>query len=117
MMRSLMLFDANGIPYTLGLLTWDATKGVRHEKFVCPVLFDTPESIYARSDEVKSGASQHYGNVLSHHAQQLLALHYLRECAGFDELVWCETHFTDHVSIMVLRVTDGAWCEQKEKKI
>ena len=109
-----MLFDANGIPYTLGSLAWDGTSGVKHENFFAPVLFDTPESIYARSDEIKSGASQHYGNVLSHHAQQLLALHYLRENAGFDELVWCETHFTDHVSRMVLRVTDGAWCERME---
>lgn len=110
-----VLFDGNGVPYTLGILEWDGKAGVRHEPYHVPVLFDTPDSIYARSDEVKSGASQHYGNVLSHHAQQLLAINYLKENAGFDEIVWCETFFTDHVAIMVLRATDGAWCERREK--
>lgn len=107
-----MLFDDNGVPYTLGF-TWDGT-GVQCEDFHPPARFETPESIYARSDEVHSGATQHYGNELSHHAQQLLALKYLSDNAGFDPIVWCRVHFTDCLSIVALDTVRQVWAEVRE---
>lgn len=109
-----MLFDDNGVPYTLGDSGLQYSGGVRVEDFHPPTLFEIPESIYARTDEVKSGAATHYGNVLSHHAQQLLALKYLSDNAGFDPVVWCRVHFTKNLSIMVLNVVENVWREIRE---
>ena len=113
MTLSVMLFDDNGIPYTLGSFVWDGS-GVRCEDYTPPGRFDTPDSMYARSDEVQAGASQHYGNDLSHHAQQMLALKYLRDNAGFDPMVWCRVHFTNNLSIVALHTVYGVWSEVKE---
>jgi hypothetical protein len=108
-----MLFDDNGVPYTLGTFVWDGT-GVRCEDYHPPARFESPDSIYARSDEVHSGATQHYGNDLSHHSQQLLALKYLSDNAGFDPVVWCRVHFTNNLSIVALHTVQGVWVENME---
>lgn len=109
-----MLLDSNGVPYSTGELVWRVGDGVQLEDFTPARQFDTPESIYARQEEGKVGASAHYGNELSHHAQQLLVLKYLRDGAGFDNVVWCVAHFGKEKSVMVLRLDDGLWCESKE---
>lgn len=109
-----MLLDSNGIPYSTGELVWSVGAGVQLEDYTPTKTFDMPESVYARQEDGKVGASFHYGNELSHHAQQLLTLKYLRDGAGFDNLVWCVTHFGTSKSVMVLRLDDGLWCETKE---
>ncbi len=109
-----MLLDSNGVPYTTGELVWDIGGGVQLEDYTPPKSFDMPDSIYARQEEGKTGASAHYGNELSHHAQQLLVLKYLRDNAGFDNVVWCSVAFSKGKSLMVLRLSDGLWCEVKE---
>lgn len=109
-----MLLDSNGIPYATGELVWSVGDGVQLEDYTPAAVFDTPESIYARQEEGKIGAAFHYGNELSHHAQQMLALKYLRDSAGFDNLVWCVVHFGKGKSVMVLRLDSGLWCETKE---
>ena len=115
MKRLSMLLDSNGIPYTQGVLNWVYGAGVRLEDFTPPRKFETPESIYARQEEGRTGAAHHYGNDLSHHSQQLLTLQYLRDNAGFDNVVWCVTHFTKGSLLMVLNVATGLWCERLEE--
>jgi hypothetical protein len=112
-----MLLDSNGIPYSQGVLDWVYGEGVKLFDFTPPRKFETPESIYARLEEGRTGAAFHYGNDLSHHSQQLLALQYLRDNAGFDNLVWCVTHFTRGQLLIVLNVATGLWCERLEEEL
>lgn len=114
MKRLSMLLDSNGIPYSQGVLNWVYGAGVQVQDFSPPRKFETPESIYARQEEGRSGAAQHYGNDLSHHSQQLLTLQFLRDNAGFDNVVWCVTHFSKGPLLMVLNVATGLWCERLE---
>lgn len=109
-----MLLDSNGVPYSTGELVWSAGAGVQLEDYTPTKTFDMPESVYARQEDGKVGASFHYGNELSHHAQQLLALKYLRDNAGFDNLVWCVVHFGKGKSVIALSLVDDLWCESKE---
>lgn len=109
-----MLLDSNGVPYTLGELVVTSGVGVRLDDFVVPKQFEMPDSIYARQEEGKTGASFHYGYELSHHSQQLLVLKYLRDGAGFDDVVWCNTVIGKDKVAIVLRLSDGLWCEMKE---
>lgn len=114
MMKLSMLLDNNGIPYTQGVYDWVVGSGVKVDDFTPPRKFEMPESIYARQDEGRSGAASHYGNDLSHHSQQLLAINYLRTHAGFDDVVWCVTNFSNGSAVMVLQVSTGLWREVKE---
>jgi hypothetical protein len=108
-----MLLDSNGIPYSTGSLDWTEGGGVKLNDYTPPRKFETPESIYARQEEGRTGAAHHYGNDLSHHSQQLLALQYLRDNAGFDNVVWCVVHFSKGVNVIAMNVATGLWCEQK----
>lgn len=105
-----MLLDSNGVPYSLGGLDYSGG-GVKLNDYVVPKSFDMPESIYARQEEVKTGGVHFYGNEMTHHAAQLLALKYLRDNAGFDDLVWCQVLFGKNVFVMVLQLSTGLWCE------
>jgi len=109
-----MLLDKNGVPYHTGELVWSGEGAVQLADFAPSRVFETPDSIYLRQEEGKTGASLHYGNDLSHHAQQLLALKYLRDNAGFDNVVWCNTAFANGKAVMVLQLDTGLWCETKE---
>ena len=113
MKRLSMLLDSNGIPYSSGTFDWVEGSGVRLNDFTPPRKFETPESIFARQEEGRTGAAFHYGNDLSHHSQQLLTLQYLRDNAGFDNVVWCVVHFTKGQLVMAMDVATGLWCERK----
>lgn len=108
-----MLLDSNGVPYSLGALQYAPGSGVMLNDCVVPKTFDMPESIYARQEEVKSGGVHFYGNEMSHHSSQLFALKYLRDNAGFDDLVWCNVRFGKEHYVMVLQLSTGLWCELK----
>jgi len=106
-----MLLDSDGVPYTLGAYVWPHGYGVQLDDFTPPTTFDLPESINARVGDAESGATAHYGNRLSHHAQQLITLMYLSENSGFDDVVWCLTKFDSGDRVMALNVIDNSWCE------
>lgn len=106
-----MRLDSLGVPYRTGAFEWVRGAGVQLSSFVPPATFEMPERVYDRSGDFQSGAVAHYGYELSHHAQQLLALKYLHDNAGFDPVVWCEVQFSDGVGQVALETTTGLWKE------
>jgi hypothetical protein len=63
-----------------------------------------PESFTGQAAEVSAGLGELYGSPLSRHAEQLLALKFLRDQVGFDDAVYCRVKYSDGDRLLFVHV-------------
>jgi hypothetical protein len=103
----MMLRDKEGVSYVAGFDVSGWRGGaVRVADFEPVGVLVAPESFTAQAAEVSGGLGELYGCALSRHAEQLLALKFLRDQVGFDDAVYCRVKYSDGDRLLFVHV-DG----------